>query len=122
MGKGSRKGRNKGMGDYDPEAVHAPIWKSDPTALTLALARFCNAAGLRIETNIKKLYRAGPKSVARWFQKGIHWISDIPADQKLPPAAQRQLRALSEDRIVVEPGIISTTVRGVITSATWIFW
>ena len=55
--------------------------------------------------HIKKLYLVGPKTVGKWFRKGIHWISDIPTDQKLPPAAQRQLRAMSEDRIVVEPGL-----------------
>ena len=55
--------------------------------------------------HIKKLYRAGPKSVGKWFQRGIHWISDIPADERLPPAAQRQLKAMAENRIVVEPAL-----------------
>ena len=60
--------------------------------------------------HIKKLYRAGPKSVGRWFQRGIHWISDIPADERLPSAATRQLRAMAEDKIVVEPGLAEALV------------
>lgn len=56
-------------------------------------------------SHIKKLYRVGPKTVGKWFQKGIHWISDIPADEKLSVTARRQLKAMDEDRIIVDPGL-----------------
>ncbi len=55
--------------------------------------------------HIKKLYRVGPKSVGRYFRRGIQRISDLPADERLPPAAQRQLRAMAEDRVIVEPAL-----------------
>ena len=55
--------------------------------------------------HIKKLYRVGPKTVGSYFRKGIHWISDIPADHKLPAPAKRQLVAMAEDRLIVEPGL-----------------
>ena len=55
--------------------------------------------------HIKKLYNVGAKTVEKYFLQGIQWISDIPPTQKLPPAARRQLRALAEDRLIVEPGL-----------------
>ncbi len=35
----------------------------------------------------------------------MHRIPDIPAGKKLPDAAQRQIRALKENRLIVEPGL-----------------
>src|SRR5258707_5893188 len=32
-------------------------------------------------------------------------MADIPPTQKLPPAAKRQIRALEEQRLIVEPGL-----------------
>ena len=55
--------------------------------------------------HIKKLYRVGPKTVGSYFRKEIHWISDIPADHKLPAPAKRQLEAMAANRLVVEPGL-----------------
>ncbi len=55
--------------------------------------------------HIKKLFRVGPKTVGSYFRKGIHWISDIPADHKLSGPAKRQLKAMAEDRLIVEPGL-----------------
>jgi hypothetical protein len=36
---------------------------------------------------------------------GVHHIGDIPPKQKLPPAAQRQIRAMKENCLIVEPGL-----------------
>jgi predicted RecB family nuclease len=55
--------------------------------------------------HISKLYNVGPKRAVKYMGKGIHRIHEIPASQKLPDAARRQVRALSEDRLVVEPGL-----------------
>lgn len=55
--------------------------------------------------HIKKLYNVGAKTVEKYFLQGIEWISDIPPTQKLPPAARRQLKALAQDRMIVEPGL-----------------
>ncbi|MFQ5705216.1 MAG: DUF2779 domain-containing protein [Gemmatimonadales bacterium] len=57
--------------------------------------------------HIKKLYNVGPKKACSYMERGIHRISDIPAAQKLPAAARRQLVAMKEDRLVVEPGLAS---------------
>ena len=55
--------------------------------------------------HIKKLYLVGAKKVDDYFLRDIHWISDLPADEKLPPAAQRQLRAMQSGEVVVESGL-----------------
>ena len=57
--------------------------------------------------HISKLYNVGPKRAAAYMAKGVHRISDIPASQKLPDAARRQVRALAEGRMIVEPGLAS---------------
>ena len=36
---------------------------------------------------------------------GVHTIKDIPATKKLRFAAKRQIRAMKEDRLIVEPGL-----------------
>ncbi|HET9327596.1 MAG TPA: DUF2779 domain-containing protein [Candidatus Eisenbacteria bacterium] len=55
--------------------------------------------------HISTLYSNGPKKTVAYMAKGIHSIWGIPQGQKLPPAAQRQLRALRENRLIVEPGL-----------------
>jgi hypothetical protein len=56
-------------------------------------------------THISKLYNVGPVKAAKYMADGIHRISDLPADAKLPLAAQRQLRSMEENRIQVDPGL-----------------
>jgi hypothetical protein len=41
--------------------------------------------------------------VVPFLDKGIHWISEIPKGTKLNFTQQRQLKAMAEDRLVVEP-------------------
>ncbi len=53
--------------------------------------------------HIKKLYSVGKKQASDYMAQGIHWISDIPPGQKLPSAAKRQLKAMKENRLIVEP-------------------
>ncbi len=55
--------------------------------------------------HISTLYNAGPKTTASYLASGVHRIPDIPAGKKLPDAAQRQIRALKENRLIVEPGL-----------------
>ncbi len=55
--------------------------------------------------HIMRLYNVGPKRGCDYMTLGIHTIADIPPTQKLPPAAKRQIRALEEHRLIVEPGL-----------------
>ena len=55
--------------------------------------------------HISTLYNNGPKRTCAYLTQGIHSVFDIPERQKLPDAAQRQLRALKEGRMIVEPGL-----------------
>ena len=55
--------------------------------------------------HISTLYNTGPKGTVAYMAQGVHRISDIPAGKKLPPAAARQLQALRENRLIVEPGL-----------------
>jgi predicted RecB family nuclease len=55
--------------------------------------------------HIMRLYNVGPKRGCDYMTLGIHTIADIPPTQKLPPAAKRQIRALAEQRLIVEPGL-----------------
>jgi hypothetical protein len=55
--------------------------------------------------HIMKLYNVGPKRGCDYMTTGVHTIPDIPPTQKLPAAAKRQIRAMKENRIVVEPGL-----------------
>ena len=60
--------------------------------------------------HISKLYNVGPKKSAKYMDQGIHWISDLPADAKLPLAAKRQIQSIREDRLRVEPGLADALV------------
>jgi predicted RecB family nuclease len=55
--------------------------------------------------HIMKLVGVGPKKGCAYMQRGIHEISDLPAKQKLSAPAKRQVRAMKENRLVVEPGL-----------------
>ena len=55
--------------------------------------------------HVRRLYRAGPTGAWRWMQKGVHWLKDIPQDTKLSDKPRRQLRALRENRLIVEPSL-----------------
>ncbi len=56
-----------------------------------------------VPNHISTLYNVGPKKTISYMQQGVHTIDDLPPNTKLPAAAQRQLRALAEDRMIVEP-------------------
>jgi len=55
--------------------------------------------------HIMKLYNVGPKRGCDYMTTGVHSIADIPPAQKLPDAAKRQIRAMNEKRMIVEPGL-----------------
>ena len=55
--------------------------------------------------HISKLYNVGPKKSAKYMDEGIHLISDLPADAKLPAVAQRQIESMRDNRLLVEPGL-----------------
>ena len=53
--------------------------------------------------HISRLYNVGPKKSAVYMDQGVHRITDLPADTKLPEVARRQVRALRENKLIVEP-------------------
>ena len=55
--------------------------------------------------HIMRLYSIGPKKGCAHIGTGVHRISDLPATQKLNVTQKRQIRAMKEKRIVVEPGL-----------------
>jgi len=55
--------------------------------------------------HIMRLYNVGPKKGCAHIGTGVHRISDLPASQKLNVTQKRQIRAMKEKRIVVEPGL-----------------
>lgn len=58
-----------------------------------------------VANHIRTLYNVGPKKTCSYMQQGVHTIEDLPAKTKLPPAAQRQLKSLDEDRLIVEQSL-----------------
>src|SRR5882762_8266526 len=52
--------------------------------------------------HIMRLYNIGPKKGCDFLLTGVNRISDLPATQKLNVTQQRQIRAMKEDRLVVE--------------------
>jgi hypothetical protein len=52
--------------------------------------------------HIRKLYNVGPQRCHEYMVTGVHSVWQIPPKKKLPPAAQRQLRAMKEKRLIVE--------------------
>ncbi len=55
--------------------------------------------------HIMKLYNVGPKRGCDYMTTGVHSISQLPPTQKLPNAAKRQIRAMQEKRLIVDPGL-----------------
>jgi hypothetical protein len=53
--------------------------------------------------HIGKLNGVGPKKTVAYLAQGIHRIGDLPAGTKLNFTQRRQLAAMAEDRMVVEP-------------------
>lgn len=53
--------------------------------------------------HIRRLYNVGPKKCHEYMVTGVHSVWQIPPKKKLPPAAHRQLRAMKEQRLIVEP-------------------
>src|SRR6266513_1292930 len=55
--------------------------------------------------HIMRLYNIGPKKGCDFLVTGVNRISDLPASQRLNVTQQRQIRAMKEKRIVVEPAL-----------------
>ena len=55
--------------------------------------------------HISNLYNVGAKRTVQYMADGVHTIDDISPEKKLPAAARRQLRAMEEGRLIVEPGL-----------------
>ena len=53
--------------------------------------------------HIRRLYRAGPTGAWQWMQQGVHSLAEIPPDAKLGEKQRRQVRAVRENRLIVEP-------------------
>jgi len=55
--------------------------------------------------HIMRLYNIGPKKGCDFLLTGVNRISDLPATKKLNVTQKRQIRAMQESRIIVEPGL-----------------
>ncbi len=55
--------------------------------------------------HIIRLFNVGGKKACDHMLTGVHKIGDLPPTQKLQPAQKRQIRAMKENRLVVEPGL-----------------
>jgi predicted RecB family nuclease len=53
--------------------------------------------------HIVNLCGVGPKRSAAYFERGIHWIRDLPPNERLNFSQKRQLKAMAENRLIVEP-------------------
>jgi predicted RecB family nuclease len=53
--------------------------------------------------HIHHLTGVGPKRAAEYLARGIRWIHELPKSEKLSFTQRRQLRAMAERRLVVEP-------------------
>jgi len=53
--------------------------------------------------HISNLCGVGPKRTAAYFHRGIQWIRELPPTEKLNFQQRRQLKAMQEQRLVVEP-------------------
>jgi hypothetical protein len=86
--KGKLPGVEIGLHCFEPRECpfHDRCWPDDPH-------------------HISTLYNNGPKRTCAYMTQGVHSVWDIPQTEKLPPAAQRQLRALKEGKMIVEPGL-----------------
>jgi hypothetical protein len=57
--------------------------------------------------HIRHLYNVGKVACHKYMSEGVHSVWQIPPKKKLPPAAQRQLRAMKEQRLVVEDDLVT---------------
>jgi hypothetical protein len=55
--------------------------------------------------HIMRLYNIGPKKGCDFLLTGVNRISDLSPNQKLNATQKRQIRAMSENRLIVEPGL-----------------
>lgn len=53
--------------------------------------------------HIRYLNNVGPKRATAYLQRGIQWIGELPKTEKLNFTQRRQLKAMAEHRLVVEP-------------------
>src|SRR2546426_1147945 len=53
--------------------------------------------------HIRNLAGVGPKKTAGYLARGITSIADLPAREKLNFTQRRQLKAMAENRLIVEP-------------------
>lgn len=53
--------------------------------------------------HIRHLAGVGPKKTAAFLERGITSIKDLPANEKLNFTQVRQLKAMAENRVIVEP-------------------
>jgi len=58
-----------------------------------------------VPNHISTLYNTGAKKTCSYMQQGVNTIADLPKDAKLPSAAQRQLKAVAENRLIVEDSL-----------------
>ncbi|SVD20268.1 uncharacterized protein METZ01_LOCUS373122, partial [marine metagenome] len=61
--------------------------------------------------HISKLYSVGPKKTDKYFTRGITRISQVPSTEKIHQVAQRQMTAVREDQLIVEPGLAKELLR-----------
>jgi len=55
--------------------------------------------------HVRHLHGVGPVKTVAYLERGIHRFGDLPPGEKLSVTARRQLRALEEKRLVLEPGL-----------------
>jgi predicted RecB family nuclease len=66
--------------------------------------------------HIRNLAGVGPKRTAAYLARGITSITDLPASEKLNFTQRRQLKAMAENRIIVEPTLARELEPFVLTS------
>lgn len=95
-----------------PDELHAQLEMLDgslpdvPVGLHCSEPRECpfmERCWPREPDHISKLYNVGPVKCHDYMISGVHHISDLSPTQKLPAAAKRQIRAMQEKRLIVEP-------------------
>lgn len=57
------------------------------------------------DQNLRRLWQVSRRRVRELREQGYRRISDLPLDADLPAPTRRQVRALKENRLVVEPGL-----------------
>lgn len=54
--------------------------------------------------HIRNLNGIATIKAAQWMEQGVHWIPDFPVDE-LSTIQERQIRAMAENRLIVEPSL-----------------